>query len=124
MSRAKCLKTEKIRGLLGLGRRARSVVIGSRETRASLRRGEIRLVLLAGDGSLRDRERVRRISAEEDVPAHDLATREELGSWIGLEPVSVVGIQDPHLAAAVQGYLEEASPGAEQGREEAGGQDK
>jgi ribosomal protein L7Ae-like RNA K-turn-binding protein len=109
MARAKRMKTEKIRGLLGLGRRARTVVVGSRETRASLRRGEIRLVLLASDGSARDRERVLRVSEEEHVPALDLATRAELGSWIGREAVCVLGIQDPHLAGALRACLGEAA---------------
>ena len=95
------MKTEKIRALLGLARRARSVTVGSRETRSGLRRGEIRLVLLASDGSARDRERLVRLTKESRVPARTVGSREELGSWIGQGPVAVLGVQDPNLAAAV-----------------------
>jgi ribosomal protein L7Ae-like RNA K-turn-binding protein len=109
------MKTEKIRGLLGLGRRARTVTVGSRETRKAVRRGEIRLVLLASDGSARDRERLVRLTDESRVPRRTVATREELGSWVGEGPVSVVGLLDPHLAAAVRADVD-AEP-AERGGE-------
>ena len=102
MSRANRLKTEKIRALLGLARRARSVSIGSRETRAAMRRGEVRLVLLAADGSERDGDRLRRLCEESGVPARTISTREELGAWIGQGPVAVLGIVDPNLATAVR----------------------
>jgi ribosomal protein L7Ae-like RNA K-turn-binding protein len=96
------MKIEKIRGLLGLARRARTVTVGSRETRKAMRRGEIRLVLLASDGSERDRERLVRLTNESRVPHRTVGTREELGSWVGGGPVSVLGLRDPNLAAAVR----------------------
>jgi len=95
------MKTGKIHGLLGLARRARSVLIGSRETRAGLRRGEVRLVLLAEDGSARDRERMRRVASEAGTPIVSLGTREELGRGIGAGPVAVMGLTDPSLAGEV-----------------------
>jgi len=109
------MKTEKIRGLLGLARRARTVAIGSRETRIGLRRGEVRLVLFASDGSPRDRERLLRLLEEAAVPFRTVATREQLGAWIGESPVAVVGLRDANLAAAVLAGLD-ASP-AENGGE-------
>jgi ribosomal protein L7Ae-like RNA K-turn-binding protein len=105
MARSKRMINEKIRGLVGLGVRARNVIVGSRDTRAALRRGEIRLVLIAADGSARDRARLHRVGAEEDVPVVDLASREELGAWVGRGPVAVLGIRDPNLAEAVRGEL-------------------
>ena len=106
MSRANRMKTDKIRGLLGLARRARSVTIGSRETRKAVRRGELRLVLLASDGSERDRERLLRLVEEAQVPSRIVALREELGAWVGEGPVAVLGIRDPNLAAAVRAGLD------------------
>ena len=106
------MKIEKIRGLVGLGHRARNVIVGSRDTRQGLRRGEVRLVLLAADGSARDRERLFRVSAEENVPAFDLATSAELGSWVGRETVAVLGIRDANLASALRAHLAEG-PGPE-----------
>jgi ribosomal protein L7Ae-like RNA K-turn-binding protein len=114
------MKIEKIGRLLGLGRKARSVTVGSRETRDRLRRGEVRLVLLAEDGSPRDRKRLTRAAAESAVPARRLATREELGAWLGLGPVSVLGLTDPHLAGAVRAQLDGDGAEAEGGENEHG----
>lgn len=115
------MKTGKIRGLLGLARRARGLLIGSRETRAGLRRGEVRLVLLAGDGSARDRERLVRLAREEGVPARTVADRRELGDWVGRGPVSVVGLTEPNLASEIRSRLE--GGGEETGPESAPGKD-
>jgi ribosomal protein L7Ae-like RNA K-turn-binding protein len=100
------MKTEKIRGLLGLARRARALTVGSRETRAGLRRGDVRLVLLAGDGSERDRSRLLRAAREAGTPARIAGSRAELGSSLGRGEVAVCGVTDPHLAAEIRGRLD------------------
>lgn len=98
--------SEQIRGLVGLGRRARGLSVGSRETRDGLRRGQVYLVLLARDGSPRDRQRLERVASEVAVPTREVGTRVELGSWIGRGPVSALGIRDPNLAAAVRAKVD------------------
>jgi ribosomal protein L7Ae-like RNA K-turn-binding protein len=114
------MKTEEIRGLLGLARRAGSLVVGSRETRAGLHRGQVRLMLLAADGSPRDRERLQRLAEEAGTPVRVAGTREELGRAIGRDPVAVVGVTDRNLAAGMLDRLDgTASP---RGRGENGGQ--
>lgn len=110
MSRAKRMKTEEIRGLLGLARKARGLVIGSRETRAGLHRGQVRLILLAADGSPRDRDRLQRVAEEHGIPARIVGTRDDLGQAIGRGGVSVVGVTDPNLAAGIVGRLDGTSP--------------
>lgn len=108
MSRAKRMKIEKIRGLLGLARRSRGLTVGSRETRTNARRGEVWLILLSSDGSARDRERLERVAEEEEIPARIVGTREEIGEAIGQGEVSVVGIKDRNLAGGVWKRLEES----------------
>jgi ribosomal protein L7Ae-like RNA K-turn-binding protein len=104
MARSKCMKTEKIRRLLGLGARARTVTIGSRDTRAALRRGAVGLVLLAEDGSARDRERLLRLAEEVKIPVHTLAVDSILlGEWVGRGKVAVVGVTDRNLAGEIHG---------------------
>jgi ribosomal protein L7Ae-like RNA K-turn-binding protein len=118
------MKTEKIRRLLGLGARARNVVVGSRETRAALRRGQIGFVLLAQDGSARDRERLLRLADEEGVPAHTLGVDSaRLGEWLGRGKVSVVGITDPNLADAIRALAgrRRKEPGPQRGPTKRGG---
>jgi ribosomal protein L7Ae-like RNA K-turn-binding protein len=93
---------ERIGALLGFATRARSITVGSRETRNGLHRGRVKLVLLAEDGSARDRERVVRIALEQGASTIVAGTREELGSWIGRGLVSVAGITDAALAASIE----------------------
>jgi ribosomal protein L7Ae-like RNA K-turn-binding protein len=59
-------------------------------------------VLLAADGSPRDRERLLRICAEHAVPVHALSSRAEIGAWLGREEVAVVGVKDSNLAMAFE----------------------
>jgi ribosomal protein L7Ae-like RNA K-turn-binding protein len=100
------MKTEEIRGLLGLARKARGLVIGSRETRAGLHRGQVCLVLLAADGSPRDRERLQRLAEETGTPVRAGGTREELGRAVGRDGVAVVGVTDRNVAAGILGRLD------------------
>ena len=92
-----------------MGQRARGLAVGSRETRDGLHRGGVHLVLLARDGSARDRQRLVRVAGEAGVPAHEVGTRSELGSWIGRGPVAALGIRDRNLAAAMKAKLEGAA---------------
>jgi ribosomal protein L7Ae-like RNA K-turn-binding protein len=102
-----------IRDLVGLGLRARSVTIGSRETRAALRRGAIRVVLAALDGSPRDRERLERVARDHAVPVVGVASRAEFGAWTGRSSVAVLGVRDAHLASRIV----ELAGAARRGRE-------
>ncbi len=106
MSRANRMKIEEIRGLLGLARRAGRLCVGSRETRIGLHRGEVRLVILAGDASPRDRERVLRVAEEEDVPARIAGDRGTLGAAIGRDAVAVLGVRDAGMAGGLLARLD------------------
>ena len=89
--------------------------MGSRETRDGLRRGAVHLVLLARDGSRRDRQRLERVAREAGVPTREVGTRDDLGSWLGRGPVSVLGIRDANLAAAVRAKVDGAATESEGG---------
>ncbi|NNE44383.1 MAG: hypothetical protein HKN12_09250 [Gemmatimonadetes bacterium] len=116
------MKTEKIRGLIGLARRARQLTTGSRETRAGLRRGEVRLVLLAADGSPRDRERLVRAAEEGNAPTRIVGTREELGGWVGRGSVAVCGVLDANLASEIRLQIDREDGGSRGARRNNGGQ--
>jgi ribosomal protein L7Ae-like RNA K-turn-binding protein len=120
------MKTEKIQGLLGLARKAGSVLIGSRETRDGLRRRTVRLVLVASDGSPRDRQRLERVARESRTPLVVVGTREELGQGVGRGPIAVVGLTNANLAAAVRARLDSpaAAPEAARTRRQNGGQER
>jgi ribosomal protein L7Ae-like RNA K-turn-binding protein len=104
------MKIEEIRGLLGLARRARNLTVGSRETRTGMHRGDVLLVVVATDGSPRDRERIGRVAEEQEVPLVTAGTREELGAAIGQGAVTVLGVRDRNLAAGIAERLQPKKP--------------
>jgi ribosomal protein L7Ae-like RNA K-turn-binding protein len=89
-------------GLVGLGRRAGTVVIGTAGVRAGLQRGEIHLVVVAGDGSPRTDEKVGRLARAKAVPVLVGPEAEVLGRAVGGAAVQAIGLKDPKLAAGLK----------------------
>ena len=90
-------------GLLGLGVRAGSVVIGVDAVRAALQAGKCACVVVASDATPRADEKVVRLARAKGVPLVDGPSATVLGERLGRPPVMVVGIRDRALAAGVQG---------------------
>lgn len=88
-------------GLLGLGARAGSLVVGVNGVRAALRRGDIALVVAARDCSARTEDKVLRLARGKQVPVLVGPMAEQLGARIGREAVQVVGVRDARLAAGM-----------------------
>ena len=96
--------------LLGLARRAGAVVPGTAAVRDSVRSGEAKLVLLAGDASTVQLDKVRRIIERRAVPEAVLGDRAALGAALGTEPVSAVAVTSAHLADRVLAELGRSTP--------------
>ena len=94
-------------GLLGLGLRARTVVVGVAGTRAGLHRGGVRCVVLARDAGPRTREKVERLARAKQVPVIVGPDAKALGAGLGRPPVQAIGVSDPSLARGVLGLSEE-----------------
>ncbi len=90
-------------GLLGLGVRARKVVIGTSGVRAALQRGELALVVVASDYGARTKEKVLRLARASGVRALVGPPAAELGRRLGRGAVQAVGVRDQHLAAGIIG---------------------
>jgi ribosomal protein L7Ae-like RNA K-turn-binding protein len=88
-------------GLLGLGARARSLVVGVAGVRARLQRGSVRCVVLAADASARTREKVERLALARGVPVVRGPAAATLGAGLGRPPVQAVGVEDGALARGV-----------------------
>jgi len=88
-------------GLLGLGVRAGSVVIGTNGVRAGLQRGEVVLVIVAADCSPRTEEKVVALARARDVRILEGPAAQELGRRLGRSPVQAVGVRDAQLAAGI-----------------------
>lgn len=95
--------------LLGLGVRAGSVVIGTAGVRAALKRGDVRLVVIADDASPRTHDKVVRLAGARDVPLLTGPSAAELGRRVARATVQAVGIQDSQLVAGILGKAEPAN---------------
>ncbi len=88
-------------GLLGLGARSKRLAIGVGACRASLQRGEGRLVVLAADASARAVDKVERLARATGVPVVRGLTAEAIGDRLGRPPVMAVAVRDRELAAGM-----------------------
>ena len=88
--------------LVGLARRAGRAVAGTQAVRDAGRRGELRLILVAGDVTENARRRVSGVLADPAVEVVECATRQTLGRALGRQGVAVVGITDTGLASRIR----------------------
>lgn len=72
--------------LLGLARRAGAVAPGTEAVRQAIRGGEARVVLLAGDASQVQLDKVEKILRTRSIPSARLGDRTTLGAAVGLAP--------------------------------------
>lgn len=92
---------EAVLRLLGLGLRARNVVVGVSGTRAQLAAGKLACVVVAADATPRTREKVDRSARARGVPIIRGPVADRLGAALGRPPVQAVGVQDRALAAGL-----------------------
>jgi ribosomal protein L7Ae-like RNA K-turn-binding protein len=91
--------------LLGLARRAGAVAHGTEAVRESIRVGEAKLVLLAGDASPAPVKKIRRTMAARPVPQASLGERAALGAAVGTAPISALAVTSTPLADRVLAEL-------------------
>jgi ribosomal protein L7Ae-like RNA K-turn-binding protein len=90
--------SEQLLRLLGLGLRARRVVVGVAGVRARLSRGKLACVVVAADASPRTLEKVDRSARARGVRVLRGPDAGRLGGALGRPPVQAVGVSDPALA--------------------------
>src|SRR5580765_5497845 len=89
-------------GLLGLGLRAGSVIVGVDGVRTGLRAGQCAVVGGAAEASPRALEKVVRLAEGRGVPRVMGPPAAEIGHRLGRPPVMVVGVRDPALARGIR----------------------
>jgi len=92
--------------LLGLARRAGSLVAGSEAVKGAARSGTLHAVVFARDASANAVRRIAPSLDRQGVRSSACGSRAALGAALGKGPVAVVGITDAALARAVLGQLE------------------
>jgi ribosomal protein L7Ae-like RNA K-turn-binding protein len=103
-------RAEPLLRLLGLGFRARQVVIGVEQVRAQLQAGTVQCVVVASDVSRRAEDKVVRLATGKGIRLLAGPSAEAIGARLGKPPVMVAGVLDRALA---QG-LASAVPGGAQ----------
>lgn len=92
----------RVLGLVGLGMRARNVVVGVERVRDAARRGKLRFAIVASDGAANSRAKVIPLLQARRVMFVEGPGVEALGAAIGKGPTVVVGVTDPALAAGIR----------------------
>ena len=92
--------------LLGLARRAGAVAPGTDAVRRAIREGEAQLVLIAGDASRTQVDKVRTTLHDKAIPQLVLGDRHTLGAALGLGPLTAVAVTSVSLAEKLARELE------------------
>jgi ribosomal protein L7Ae-like RNA K-turn-binding protein len=92
----------KLLGLVGLGLRARTAVVGVDRVRDAARRGRLVLAIVAPDASRHSLDKVLPLLAAKHVEVVMGPAAGSLGAAVGLETTATVGILDPQLARGMR----------------------
>ena len=98
---------ERILQTIGLSYRASLLTSGFDAIELALHSGAVELLIVATDGSERQREKLRRIAKEEKTRVRTFGTSEELGRAIGKDMRIAVAILDPGMADKLTERIDE-----------------
>lgn len=87
--------------MIGLAVKARKASTGTAICIEELKRNRIKLLFIASDCSENTREKVFSAIADKNIETSKVFTKEQLGSIIGKEEISVVGIKDFNFAKGI-----------------------
>ena len=101
----------KVLALIGLGVRARNVVIGVEQVRAAAQRGKLALAVVASDVSQHSRDKVVPLLQAKGIESVEGPTGNELGECVGKQITAVVGVVDAALANGIRAAIRHANGG-------------
>lgn len=91
--------------LLGLAMRAGKIVAGTEMVRQAVRRGEVRLALLAADAAEGQTAKLLPLLNAVGAAYARVGTRSWLGAAVGRSPATALGITDQGFAARAEYWL-------------------
>ena len=94
--------TERLLRLIGLGVRARNVVVGVEQVRTAAKKGRLELAVIAPDASANSLEKIVPLLRARHVKFVEGPTTAELGAAVGREQTAAVGVVDPQLARGIR----------------------
>jgi ribosomal protein L7Ae-like RNA K-turn-binding protein len=98
----------RVRRLLGLGLRARTVVVGVPQVRVAVQKGRVECAVVADDASPHSRSKVVPLMQARRVQVVDGVTAAELGYAVGRQQVAVVAVLDRSLARGIREAISSA----------------
>ena len=93
---------ERILRLIGLGLRARNVVVGVEQVRTAARNGKLVFAVVAPDASANSRDKIVPLLRARRVKFVEGPTAAELGAAVGRDQTAAVGVIDPQLARGIR----------------------
>ena len=99
----------KMLGLVGLGARARNVVVGVDRVKEAVKKNKVMLAIVAPDASHNSRDKVLPLLQARRVRVIEGSTAAALGGAVGKETTAVVGITDAALAAGIRRLVDPAA---------------
>jgi ribosomal protein L7Ae-like RNA K-turn-binding protein len=110
-------RAAKVAGLLGLGLRARTVVVGVELVKGAVKSGKAKLVFVAPDASPHSQDKLVPLLKARRTAWYDALDAHALGAAVGRETVSAIGVTDPALAKGIRQVLD---AGAAMARDDGG----
>jgi ribosomal protein L7Ae-like RNA K-turn-binding protein len=98
----------RLAGLIGLGARARGIVVGVEQVRAAAKRDALALALVAPDCSAHARDKVVPLLEARRIEWREPLGAEALGAAVGRPAVSALGVTDPALARGMRQVMDGA----------------
>ena len=105
----------RVAGLIGLGLRARTVVVGVDLVKGAVKNGKAMLVLVAPDASPHSRDKLVPLLMARRTAWYDAFDAHALGAAVGRETVAAIGVTDPALAKGIRQVLETGAASARDG---------
>lgn len=105
------MATQRLLRLIGLGARARNVVVGVEQVREAAKANKLRFAFVAPDASENSRAKVVPLLNARRVRFVEGPTAAQLGAAVGREQTAAVGITDHNLANGIREVVA-ASAGA------------
>lgn len=99
-------KIKKVFSLIGLAMRAGKVVSGDDSTLLELKKGRVKLVLIAEDASNNTQKLFKDKSSYRNIPYIICSTKNNMGSAMGKSPRAVIGIKDDGFAESIKRLME------------------
>ncbi|HOD92737.1 MAG TPA: ribosomal L7Ae/L30e/S12e/Gadd45 family protein [Clostridia bacterium] len=99
------IEKDNILKMIGLAVKARKASTGTMICLEDIKKDRIKLLFVASDCSENTREKVLNAKISKQIEIIEIFSKEQLGSIIGKEEISVVGIKDSNFAKGIRSKI-------------------